>query len=184
MTFRRIYLYALPTVAVIALAAVFAGRLATLDDGTDVPPSARLDQPMPAIQLDSLYPDGPALDTEKLRGAPYVLNVWAEWCGPCKIEHPQLLAMSQQGIPVYGVNYKDRPELARAFLAERGDPFRAIGADQDGRTGIELGIFGVPETFLVDREGFIRHRHAGPLSEDDLERVFFPFLAHLQEPES
>ncbi|MCY3598073.1 MAG: hypothetical protein OXG71_11640, partial [Rhodospirillales bacterium] len=76
MTFRRIYLYALPAVAVVALAAVFAGRLATLDDGTDVPPSARLDQPMPLIQLESLYPDGPALDTEKLRGAPYVLNVW------------------------------------------------------------------------------------------------------------
>ena len=120
MTFRRIYLYALPAIAVVALAAVFAGRLATLDDGTDVPPSARLDQPMPAIQLDSLYPDGPALDTEKLRGAPYVLNVWAEWCGPCKIEHPQLLAMSQQGIPVYGVNYKDRPELAPTRTAGPG----------------------------------------------------------------
>ncbi len=102
MTYRRIYLYALPAIAVIALAAVFAGRLATLDNGTDVPPSARLDQPMPPIQLDSLYPDGPALDTEKLRGAPYILNVWAEWCGPCKIEHPQLLAMSQQGIPSTG----------------------------------------------------------------------------------
>ena len=183
MTPRRLLLYALPALAVAALATLFAGRLATLDEGTDVPPSARLDQAMPVIQLESLSPGEPGLDTEALRGAPYVLNVWAEWCGPCKIEHPQLIAMSRQGIAVYGINYKDREERARSFLAERGDPFRAVGTDQDGKAGIELGIFGVPETFVVDRDGIIRHRHAGPLSEGDLERVFLPMLAHLQDPD-
>ena len=91
--------------------------------------------------------------------------------------------MSRQGIAVYGINYKDREERARSFLAERGDPFRAVGTDQDGKAGIELGIFGVPETFVVDRDGIIRHRHAGPLSEGDLERVFLPMLAHLQDPD-
>ena len=183
MNARRFLLYALPAVAVLALAAMFAGRLATLDGGTDVPPSARLDQAMPPLRLEALHPGKPGLDTEALRGAPYVLNVWAEWCGPCKIEHPQLLALAHEGIAVYGVNFKDRLDRARAFLAERGDPFRAVGTDRDGKAGIELGIFGVPETFVVDRDGIIRHRHAGPLRAEDLERVFLPLLAHLQDPD-
>ncbi len=181
MTFRRILVYALPAAAVGVLTAVLVGRLATLDDGTEVPPSARIDKPMPALRLESLHPNGPGLDTEALRGTPYVLNVWAEWCGPCKIEHPRLLTLSRRGIAVYGVNYKDRPERARAFLAARGDPFRAVGLDGDGRAGIDLGIFGVPETFVVDRNGIIRHRHAGPLSESDLAGTLLPLLSHLRE---
>ncbi len=181
MISRRVLLYALPIAAAAALTAVFVRRLATLDGSTDVPPSARIDQPMPTIALDSLYPGGPGLDTDGLQGAPYVLNVWAEWCGPCKIEHPQLLALSRRGVRVYGVNYKDRLDRARAFLAERGDPFQAVGVDVDGKAGIDLGIFGVPETFVVDREGIIRHRHAGPLSEADLDGALLPLLAHLQD---
>ncbi len=178
---RRLLLYAVPALAVLVLAALFAGRLATLDQGTDVPPSARIDQPMPPIVLDPLVPGEPPLDTTALQGAPYVLNIWAEWCGPCKIEHPHLVTMAEHGIPVYGINYKDRLERAQAFLDEYGNPFRVVGIDADGRAGIELGIFGVPETFVVDAEGAIRHRHAGPLDSDDLEQVFLPLLANMQD---
>ncbi len=181
---RRFLLYALPVLAAVSLAGLFAGRLATIDNGTDVPPSARLDQPMPDLVLEPLFPDGEGLRTADLKGEPYVLNVWAEWCGPCKIEHPQLLAMAKQGIAVYGIDYKDRPERARAFLTERGNPFTAVGFDNDGRAGIELGIFGVPETFVVDGEGLIRYRHAGPLSAAHLDKALLPLLANLAASES
>lgn len=180
----RVLLYAVPVLTAVGLAGLFAGRLATIDNGTNVPPSARLDQPMPDLVLESLFPEGDDLRTADLKGEPYVLNVWAEWCGPCKIEHPQLQAMAGRGIAVYGIDYKDRPERARAFLAERGNPFTAVGFDNDGRTGIELGIFGVPETFVVDGEGFIRYRHAGPLSVAHLEQALLPLLANLAAAQS
>lgn len=181
MNARRALLFALPALAAVALAVVFANRLLTDRGGPSVPPSARIGEPLPEFVLPPLIAGEPELRSADLRGEPFLVNVWAEWCGPCKIEHPRLMELAADGVAVYGIDYKDRDERALAFLEETGNPFRLVGADRDGRAGFELGIYGVPETFVVDGEGRIRHRHAGPLSPDDLERTIRPLLAALAE---
>ncbi|MDX1540672.1 MAG: redoxin domain-containing protein, partial [Geminicoccaceae bacterium] len=98
-----------------------------------------------------------------------------------RVEHPLLMALAERGLAVYGINYKDQPEQAGAWLDELGDPFERIGMDRDGRVGIEWGVYGVPETFVVDAEGRIRHKHVGPLQAKDLETTILPMLAELQD---
>ncbi len=100
-----------------------------------------------------------------LRGpfpAPVVVNFWASWCVPCIVEHPQLMRLKRDGVPVFGINYKDKPADAAAFLARHGDPFARLGRDEPGRVAIDWGVYGVPETYLIDRQGIIRWRYAGP----------------------
>ncbi|MEQ8406585.1 MAG: DsbE family thiol:disulfide interchange protein [Oceanicaulis sp.] len=97
---------------------------------------------------------------------PYLLNVWASWCAPCRIEHPLLMELAEQGVPIYGVAYKDDPANATAFLNQLGDPFAGLAADPEGRAAIELGLTGAPETFVIDAEGVIRARWRGAI--DDL----------------
>jgi cytochrome c biogenesis protein CcmG/thiol:disulfide interchange protein DsbE len=98
---------------------------------------------------------------------------------PCRVEHPVLMRLAEEGVAIFGINYKDPPDQAKAWLAELGDPFEKIGADRNGRVGIEWGVYGVPETFVVDAEGRIRHRHVGPIQARDLERTLLPILAEL-----
>lgn len=181
MKARRALLFALPALAALLLAAVLARQLVADRGGPSVPPSARIGEPLPGFVLPSLLEGEGELRSRDLRGEPFLVNVWAEWCGPCKVEHPRLMELAAEGVAVYGIDYKDRDERARAFLEETGNPFRLVGADRDGRAGFELGIYGVPETFVVDAGGRIRHRHAGPLSVDDLERTIRPLLAALAE---
>ena len=115
------------------------------------------------------------------KGRVSLVNVFASWCAPCRVEHPVLNALSRSNrVPIYGINYKDRPEAARSWLAELGNPYIRIGAD-DGRVGIEWGVYGVPETFVVDREGRIRYKHVGPLTRDDIERKILPLIAKLEK---
>ena len=106
-----------------------------------------------------------------------LVNFWASWCGPCRVEHPFLTELTAAGVTVVGVNYKDPPEQALGFLAELGDPYAAIGADPSGRTGLDWGIYGVPETFVVDGDGAILLRHPGPLTPDVIARRITPLLA-------
>jgi cytochrome c biogenesis protein CcmG, thiol:disulfide interchange protein DsbE len=128
----------------------------------------------------------PALDAETVNftrdelamGRPTIVNYWASWCAPCRIEHPVLEALAKrEGVVLYGVDYKDRPADARAFLSELGNPFGKINIDQDGRTAIDWGVTGVPETFVVDGNGVIRVHYAGPISEDVVRRLILPALA-------
>ena len=112
-------------------------------------------------------------------GGVTLVNFWASWCGPCRIEHPHLNRLSAEGVNVVGVNQADRPENARAFLKALGDPFKIIGVDADRRAGIEWGVYGLPETFIIDRQGRIRHRHVGPISEQDLAEIIRPMLKAL-----
>ena len=133
--------------------------------------------------------DLPPLDDEAiglassdLVGEVALVNVFASWCLPCRVEHPLLMELAVTGkVALHGVNYKDKTEDARAWLDELGDPFLRIGADRDGRVGIDLGVYGVPETFVVDRTGRIRYKHVGPISQSDLEKYLLPLVEKLRQ---
>jgi cytochrome c biogenesis protein CcmG/thiol:disulfide interchange protein DsbE len=174
MTVRRL-LYLIP---VIVFAAVGIGLAVGLTRDPGTLPSALLDRPVPAFELPALE-GGDGLSSADLKGRVSLVNVFASWCVPCRIEHPVLMRLAQEGVPIFGINYKDPPDQAQAWLAELGDPFEKIGADRNGRVGIEWGVYGVPETFVVDAEGRIRHRHVGPIQARDLERTLLPILAEL-----
>src|SRR5690606_30373939 len=102
---------------------------------------------------------------------PGIVNFWASWCAPCIVEHPVLMALSREsGVPVFGINYKDKPDAARKFIGRYGNPYKAIGVDDTGRTAIDFGVYGVPETYVIDGKGRIVLRHAGPLTPEAVEQ--------------
>lgn len=179
---RRWMLYA-PLGLAAAAGAGFYAMLRGLQTGEYDPrgvPSALLGRAAPDFALPVLEAAGlPALGAADLRGPlprPVVVNFWASWCVPCIVEHPQLMRLSREGVPVLGINYKDRPNDAAAFLQRHGNPYAKLGRDETGRTAIDWGVYGVPETYLVDREGLIRWRFAGPVMPDTLERDLRPLL--------
>lgn len=170
----RRWIYLLPALFFGALAVLFLFRLFAGDPHKL--PSALIGQAAPATTLpalDGLRREGgavPGFSTEELRGRVYVINVFASWCVPCRDEHPLLMEMAKaepyaSGKAVLlGLNYKDEAENARRFLAVLGNPYAAVGVDRSGRAGIEWGVYGVPETFVVDRAGRIIHKQVGPLN--------------------
>lgn len=150
-----------PLVVLAALAVLFVGW--SLKRDPQVSPDALVGRPVPEVVLPLLDGAG-ELDLKTVAvGRPMVINVFASWCAPCRIEHPQLMALEAQGIRVVGVAYKDEPGDTRAFLEELGDPFAVVLVDRDGRAGIELGISGVPESYAVDAQGKVVAKHTGPL---------------------
>ncbi len=179
--FGRRLLFVLPVLIFVAAAVAFWLGLAG-DRRPDSIPSALLDKPAPAFDLPAVEGLGvPGLKTADLAGQVTVVNLWASWCLPCKVEHPLLVALSREaGVRLVGIDYKDKPADARAFLAGLGNPFAAVGADADGRAGIEWGISGVPETFILDAAGVVRFRWVGPLNEVDLRDKILPLLRSLQ----
>jgi cytochrome c biogenesis protein CcmG, thiol:disulfide interchange protein DsbE len=108
-----------------------------------------------------------------------LVNYWASWCAPCRAEHPMLEKLASEGVTIYGVNYKDKPEDALGFLAELGNPFAAMIADQ-GRMALDWGVYGVPETYVIDRDGVIRHKHTGELTRDVMQKQLLPLLRQLE----
>ena len=140
-------------------------------------PSAMIDKPAPQFALPALGTVAPPLATADLGGEVALVNVFASWCVPCRAEHPLLMRLAtEKGVPIFGINQKDKPEDATRFLAQLGNPYRRIGVDPNGRASIEWGVYGVPETFVVDRAGRIRYRHVGALGPQDFE----PILAMLE----
>lgn len=140
-------------------------------------PSSLIGQPVPGIQVQPLGAL-PPLTHEALRdGKPKLVNFFASWCAPCRVEHPALTALRAQGVPIYGINYKDDPAKAEAFLAELGNPYVAVGTDPKAKTGLDWGVYGVPETFLIDASGRITFRFAGPLTERSIEAQLKPAMA-------
>ncbi len=139
-------------------------------------PSAREGQPAPPVAM-AEFPGKQNFDDATLRdGEVKLVNFWASWCAPCRAEHPNLEALSKEGIPIYGINYKDKLGNADAFLVELGDPYRAIGRDESGRTGLDWGVYGVPETYVIDGEGTIILRFAGPVTQRVIENTIRPAL--------
>jgi cytochrome c biogenesis protein CcmG/thiol:disulfide interchange protein DsbE len=173
---RRRLVFLLPLAAFVALAAVFLIRLETGGDPEAIP-SALIGKPAPQFDLPAL--DGmagvPGLRTADLAGKVTVLNIFASWCAPCRQEHPQLETLAgDKRIRLVGINYGDVDENARRFLGEMGNPFAAIGTDRNRRAGIDWGVYGVPETFIIGRDGTIRYKFVGPIDAASLASVIRP----------
>lgn len=176
---RRI-LWLIPLALFMGLAALFFFRLFAGDPSRL--PSALLGKPAPQTSLpalEGLARDGkavPGIDVDTFRGQVTLVNVWASWCVPCHDEAPLLMQLAQSGVRMVGINQKDQPENARRFLGRYGNPFAAVGADANGRASIEWGVYGVPETFVVDREARIVFKLVGPLTPENYERQVKPAL--------
>ena len=144
-------------------------------------PSPLVNRPVPQFELAPVKGRALGLASADLRGEVSVVNVFASWCKACRDEHPLWMKLSAQGIvPVHGLNYKDRPDDAARWLGELGDPYRRTGADIDGRVGIEWGVYGVPETFVVDKRGVIRHKIIGAITPQIMEERLLPLARRLQ----
>ena len=145
------------------------------EDPTDLP-STFIDKPAPATELEPLLADKPGLPADLADGKVKLVNIWASWCGPCRVEHPFLMALAKEGVEIYGFNYKDTPDQARQFLDQLGDPYTKVGQDLSGRAGIEWGVYGVPETFVINGEGRIVYKHIGPIQNRDVSQKIRPAL--------
>ena len=158
----------LPLAALVVLAIVFAGW--SLKRDPHVQPHALVGKPAPATALATLD-GGPPVTAREGANGPYLINFFASWCGPCAIEHPTLMALKDQGVRIVGVAYKDTPANAAAFLNRRGDPFALTLNDAEGRAGIDYGITGVPETYLVGSDGIIIDKVSAPITAEDAQRL-------------
>ena len=173
------------TIAPIALFAALAiGFALGLGQRPDIIPSPLIDQAAPQFTLPALpgRADGGLSKDDLIGHGPVLVNVFASWCIPCRAEHPQLMALARDhGLRIVAINYKDKPEDAKAWLAQLGDPFAKIGADTTGRVALDWGVYGVPESFLVDSTGGIRFKHVGPLMEFDVTDKILPALRRLDK---
>ncbi len=144
-------------------------------------PSPLVGQPAPQFTLAQLHEPTKSLGTADMKGQVWLLNVWASWCVSCRVEHPLLLELAKAKIvPIVGLNYKDRVREGKSWLVELGDPYAVSVVDADGRVGIDWGVYGVPETFVVDKQGVIRYKQIGPVTAAALERKILPLVRELQ----
>jgi cytochrome c biogenesis protein CcmG/thiol:disulfide interchange protein DsbE len=172
--------YLLPLLLFAAVAAYFAAPILQEKDPRLLP-SAMIDKPVPAQSLPPLVSGKPGIDPASLTGEVRLVNFFASWCGPCRVEHPLLMEIGASGtVPLLGVNYKDAPAAAVNWLAQLGDPFERIGRDGDGRVAIDWGVYGVPETYVVDKAGRIQYRHVGPLSREAYRDIILPLVETLR----
>ena len=145
-------------------------------------PSPLIGKPVPEFSLPPVKGRTLGLSSADLKSEPSLVNVFASWCTACREEHPLLMGLKEKGVvPIHGLNYKDRPEDAERWLNELGDSYTRTGADIDGRVAIEWGVYGVPETFVVDRDGRIAYKHIGALNERVLQEKILPLIAKLRE---
>ena len=173
----------LPLIVALALMAVFAAALLSGRDAQTIP-SALLDKKLPPFSVPLLTGTG----TDRLRsdqlkspeGTITLLNIWASWCTPCLAEHPYISDLARHDhIRLAGLNYKDEADAARRFLDKHGDPYETIGVDRDGAVAIDLGVYGVPETYLIDNQGIIRYKVTGPITPDIIETELTPLFQQL-----
>lgn len=172
----------LPLIAFLAIAALLAaGVWLSRDPGRDALPSPLLGKPAPAFALPSLHHPERIVSDRDLRGEPYLLNVWGSWCPACRDEHPVLTRFAEtKRVRVVGYNWKDERADALRWLEQFGNPYWLVLADVEGKVAIDFGIYGAPETFLVDRMGRVRWKHVGPLTDVVIERELLPVLAEVE----
>ena len=145
-------------------------------------PSPLIDKPAPAFELAQLHAPDKRLGTADMKGQVWLLNVWASWCVSCRVEHPLLVELAKSNVvPVIGLNYKDKPSAGMAWLTQNGDPYKLSVVDADGRVGIDWGVYGVPETFVVDKNGVIRYKQIGPITVEALQQKILPLVRELQK---
>jgi cytochrome c biogenesis protein CcmG, thiol:disulfide interchange protein DsbE len=145
-------------------------------------PSPLINKPAPEFQLSQLKEPSKSFSAAEMRGKVWLLNVWASWCISCRDEHPFLLEYARSGaVPIYGLNLKDKREDALGWLGELGDPYVVSAADLDGRVGIDFGVYGAPESFLIDRNGVIRFKHVGPITPDIWQNTVLPLAKELNK---
>ena len=164
----------LPPVIFAALAGLFLSGM--YRDDPNALPSTLVGREAPALEVSPLPPLPPIKEDQLNDGEVTLVNYWASWCAPCRVEHPQLMELKDEGLTIVGVNYKDDPAKALRFLRELGDPYQAVGADPQGRAAIDWGVYGVPETFVIDRNGNVVLRFAGPVTESILENRIRPAI--------
>lgn len=179
MTISSRFAIIVPAVIFFALAAAFyAGLRLDTDRGL---PSGLVGNEAPALDLDPLGGTEPPSSQDLQSGGIKLVNYWASWCAPCRAEHPNLMALSQSGVTILGANYKDDAQDALGFLDELDNPFEKFGADKLGRTAVNWGVYGIPETFVVDGEGIVLLRHAGPITGSVLRETILPAIRAVEE---
>lgn len=159
----------IPLAALVALGLLFG--LYALNRNPQVQPQALVGKPVPTVSLPTLAEGQPVSLREMASEGPMIVNFFASWCAPCEIEHPVLMGLKGQPVRVVGIAYKDAPQNSQAFLDRLGDPYAEVLVDRDGRAGVEFGVTGVPETYVVGRDGMILAKHTGPLTEADARRL-------------
>jgi len=163
---------------IFVILAVFFWKGLSLDPSAM--PSALIDDPVPKFELPTVKDESTLVTQDVFKGQVSLLNVWATWCISCRVEHPYLNKLSGEGVPIYGVNYKDDTIAAQKWLQEFHDPYQLSVVDADGRLGIDLGVFGAPETYLIDRRGVIRYKHVGVVDERVWSKILKPLYDSLQ----
>jgi len=173
------YLRFLVPLAIFIVLAAFLYRGLSLDPKKV--PSPLVGKPMPEFSLPRLKNPAASISDTDLKGKVSILNIWATWCVSCRAEHEVLLLLAKSGkVDIYGLNYKDERAKAQQWLVQLGDPYVANAFDADGRAGIDWGVYGAPETFIMDRQGIIRHKHIGPLTVEILNERILPLIEELQ----
>ena len=171
--------FAIPLVLFILLVGFLA--IGLRHDPHEVP-SPLINKPAPAFRLSQLSDPAKSFSAADMRGKVWLLNVWASWCVTCRDEHPLLIQYARSGaLPIYGLNYKDKREDALSWLGELGDPYVLSVADTDGRVGIDYGVYGAPETYLIDRDGIIRFKQIGPVTPDVWQKTILPLAQQLNK---
>lgn len=167
--------------APVALFALLIGAFAAgLGRDPSKLPSTLIDKPLPVFDLPAVRAGDVRLKSTDNSGQPHLLNVFASWCVSCRIEHPVLLQLKAEGVPIDGLDWKDEPSDGQKYLIDQGDPYRLAGNDKTGRAGIDLGVAGVPETFLVDRKGRVRYKQIGPITAEDWAGTIKPLMDRLR----
>jgi DsbE subfamily thiol:disulfide oxidoreductase len=174
-------LFLLPIAVFALLIGLFAGRLILIEhgDAPDLVPSAMIDRPAPDFDLPPVLTNAPHFKSGDFKGKVTLVNFFASWCVPCRAEHPLLAAIEGKGALLVGMAYKDKPENLRPWLKDMGDPYDVLVSDSDGRTAIDFGVYGVPETYLIDKSGIIRFKQTGPLTPEIIQRKLLPLIREL-----
>jgi cytochrome c biogenesis protein CcmG/thiol:disulfide interchange protein DsbE len=176
---RKVVVYLLPLVAFLVVA-IFLMRGLWLNPREI--PSPLIDKPAPSFSLAQLARPEAQFSPTDMKGQVWLLNVWASWCVACRQEHPLLVDLAgRKAVPIIGLNYKDKPDAATAWLAQLGNPYNLSVKDTDGRIGIEYGVYGVPETFVIDKNGVIRYKQIGPITEEVWKAKMLPMLEALRK---